>query len=852
LVSASAGSGKTTLLSQWRLGPGADVPASWLALEPADSDLGRFLQYLAAALEILKPGLTGEVYPILQSPELPGHEVILSIMINHLSSLQETAVLVLDDVHLIENPSIHTALTFLLDHLPPRLHLVLLSRADPPLPLARLRARGQLIEIRGADLRFSVDEAAQFLNKIMGLNLSGEQVAALERRTEGWIAGLQLAALSMQGREDLGGFLSAFTGSHHYILEYLIEEVLGRQTEAVRQFLLKTSILGGLTGPLCDALTGQDNGSETLEMLNHANLFVVSLDDDQRWYRYHHLFSEMLTLLLERSYPGLSRELHHRASQWYENQGMLFHALDHAISSSDWPLVSQIISSNVMVLVENDLVQPIVRKIDAVPQEKMNTLPWLEVARSWIWGSRQAQESLQRLDAAEQNTKNVPSELERQRLEGHIAAARANLFTALGDYDKAITCTRLAEELLPAHEFVARILNLIILGEILSSGKRDYPASIATLEKALALAFEAEKPQMIMMVTGSLANVNLFTGRLHEIHRVCQQVMTIAESYHLQHQRPLAASAEVYALYARGLAEWGENEQAMGIARKSVQLSELTGRITLEALCLSYLGRILAFDNNWEQARQAFQRVNSIGRWVSPWYQYHNTIFFLDSILDCEAPDIDEVNVYRRQAQDAGIRVPPLLEARIQLRDHQPDQALEVLKQALVELNDRPSFDTVRIYALRALAFQAIGDEERALVALQQALELGEPENRVASFVREGVAMEKLLKHAQDKIVERSGPTVAGFLRRLLGVFETRRKGKSEPSLPNKALTETLSARELEVLKLLARGCSDRQIAENLVIASETVHKHLKNIYSKLDVHSRTAAVARAREMDLL
>jgi LuxR family maltose regulon positive regulatory protein len=851
LVSAPAGSGKTTLLSQWRFGPGADIPAVWLAFDSADNNLARFLRYISAALDPLHPGLAEEIRPLLQSSELPDHELILTILINHLSVLESAVVLVLDDIHLIETPEIHAALTFLLDHIPTNLHLVLLSRADPPLPLARLRARGQLIEIRGADLRFSEHEAAQFLNTVMGLDLNSEQIAALERRTEGWIAGLQLAALSMQDRDDREGFISAFTGSHHYILEYLVEEVLERQPEAIREFLLKTSILESLTGSLCDALTGQNNSSQVLEGLNHANLFVIPLDDVQHWYRYHHLFSEMLTLLLERNHPGLALELHRQASQWYENQGMLLQALDHAITAGDWPLVTQIISANVLVLVENDLVQPFVRKIDAVPQEKMNAIPWLDVARSWIWGIRQVPESLQLLDTAEQNINNVPDKLDRRRLTGHIAASRANLLTALGDYEHAVACIRLADELLPADEYVARILNIMNLGEIIGSGKKEYSSGIAILEQTLALAFKADKPQMIMMVTGSLANVNLFAGKLHELHRVCQQAITIAEKFQEQHQRPLPASAEVYVLLARCLAEWGENEQAIQIARKSVHLSKLTGRITLEALCLNYLGRILAFGNEWEQARQAFERVVSIGRWISAWYQHHTAVFALDSILDCDAPH-SELNEYRHQVEETGIVVPHLIRSRLLLRDNFPEQALQALDQAESELREFPSFDIVRIYALRALAYQALQEDKQALDALQKALVLGEPENRMATFVREGADMERLLRHARAKMIEQSSSDVATFLHRILAAFKARRKQTPEPAPAKQALVESLSARELEVLKLLEQGCPDKQIAEILVIARETVHKHLKNIYSKLDVHNRASAVARARERNLL
>jgi LuxR family maltose regulon positive regulatory protein len=845
LISAPAGSGKTTVLSQWRFGPGAGVSVAWLSLDPSDKGLARFLQYLAASLDALQPGLADEVRPLLQSPVQLNWEAILTLLINQLSRLESDAVLVLDDYHLIETPVIHTALTFLLDHLPSRLHLVLLTRADPPLPLTRLRACGQLIEIRGTDLRFSKDETAQFLNQVMSLGLTREQVAALERRTEGWIAGLQLAALSMHGREDLQGFISAFTGSNRYIVDYLVEEVLGRQSERLQQFLLKTSILDRFTGSICDALSGEENGERVLDELDHANLFIVPLDDEHRWFRYHHLFSDLLRRMLEKTYPGLSVDLHRRACRWYEAQMMMPEALQHAISSGDMQLVAQIVSANVLVLVENDELRPTLQKIDSLPPEKITAIPWLGIARAWVLGIGQVHNSQLILDVVEKSVKEAPDSEQRQRLTGHIAAARAFIFCATGDVPNTIAQARMANELLPQDEIAVRAMNLTRWGDVLADTLND-PSAVPILEQALALALQATKPHVAMIASAALASANQHAGRLRELHRICLEALAIAENYERRFQRPLSVTAEIYSLLSRVLLEWGEYEIAMQYARKGLILSERWGEISTETLCLCHLGRILVTCNDWEQACQVFQRAEILAQKISPWFLQGETIYILDSMLDSEAPDASEIARMISYIKEIGARPSAPLTARLLLRDNQPDQALLVLKQALAELKGQPSYDTARLHALRGLAFQARGDKNKALASLQQALELAEPENRVATFVREGAAMEKLLRQA------RTATGTPEFARRLLAAFESRRKKISKSHLMSKALVEQLSEREQDVLRLLAQGCADKKIAETLVIARETVHKHLKNIYGKLEVHSRTEAISRAHELGLL
>ena len=367
LISAPAGFGKTTLVSAWVAG--CERPVAWLSLDEGDNDPTRFLTYLVAALQTIAPNIGEGVLGVLQSPQPPPTESILTALLNEITTLPDNFVLVLDDYHVIDAKPVDDALTFLLEHLPPQMHLVITTREDPQLPLARLRARGQLTELRAADLRFTPAEAAAFLNQVMGLNLSAEDIAALEDRTEGWIAGLQLAALSMQGREDVPGFIRAFAGDHRYIVDYLVEEVLQRQPERVRSFLLQTSILDRLNGPLCDAVTGQEEGNARLEALERGNFFVVPLDDKRHWYRYHHLFADVLSAHLLAEQPDQVATLHRRASAWYEQHGSAADAIRHALAAEDFERAADLVELAVPAMRRSRQEATVLGWLKALPDE---------------------------------------------------------------------------------------------------------------------------------------------------------------------------------------------------------------------------------------------------------------------------------------------------------------------------------------------------------------------------------------------------------------------------------------------------------------------------------------------------
>ncbi len=850
LVSAPAGYGKSTLLSAWL--SQVEIATTWLTLDINDNDPPRFLAYLAAALAVVDPSI-GDYFDSTQNFRIqPDFELQLIPLINQVSHLKHPFYLILDDYHLMHDPTVHQVVNYLVANRPAPMHLVIATRADPPLPLAGLRARFEMLELRLADLRFTTKETGDFLTHTMELQVSPTDVASITSRTEGWIAGLQIAALSMQNMDDVSGFIASLTGADYYIFDYLMKEILTHQSPEIRQFLLYTSILDQFTAPLCDAMlsvnvesTPTRSSADILKELEHANLFLLPLDPSHHWFRYHHLFSDLLRLMLEQTNAGVSAQLHRRACRWYESQGMIPDALQHAISSGDMQLVAQIVSANVLVLVENDEVMPTLQKISSLPPDEITALPWLRIARAWVLGVEDVQKSLQILDDVEKSVENSPDSEERQRLKGHIAAARAFVFCALGDTTNTIAHARLANELLPADETAARAMNLTRWGDILIDKQNDLGA-IPILEHALALARQAKKPHVAMIASAALASANHHAGRLHELYRICLDALAIEEDYQRRYLRTLSATAEIYSLLARVLAEWGENEKAILFARKGLMLSERWGEVVTESLCLCYLGRILVFRNDWEQACQLFHRADSIAQKISPWFWHAIKIYALDSLLDSESPDNNEITNQIDSLQESGARISSLLTARLLLRNNQPDQALVALEQALADLKGQPSYDTVRIYAISALANQSKRDEKQAQTCLQQAMDLGEPENRVATFTREGEAMERLLRLAYAKGMSHQ------YVERLLSAFESRRKNKQEPAFTTEVLVEPLSQRELQVLQLLAQGYTDNKIATTLLITKQTVHQHLKNIYSKLDVHRRTEAILRARQLGLL
>ncbi len=596
LVSAPAGYGKTTLVSAWLQGrppPGSGegrdaYRCAWLALDEDDNDLARFLGYLISAIN--RGSGSGDppvqrALGLLGSSQPPPSTAVLTTLINEVAARPDQFVLVLDDYHLIEAEPIQAALAYLLEHLPPQLHLVVATREDPLLPLARLRARGQLAELRAADLRFSVAEATRFLNQAMGLSLSHEDIEALESRTEGWIAGLQLAAISLQGRKDTASLIQAFAGSHRFVMDYLIEEVLQQQPKRVQDFLLRTAVLNRLTGGLCDALTGQNDSQATLETLDRSNLFLVPLDGERRWYRYHHLFADLLHQRLRQTRPEQIPELHTRASEWHEDHGFAEEAVEHALRARDYERAGRLIASQVDTLWQRGELTKIGRWLDALPERLVFSRPELCIFKAWhLFTSG-------RLDEAEECLQTCETELDiegpsadgsspgdgrprpgpdRAQLKGRAAAIRAFLASHRGDVPGIIQHGRSALAALPERDLAWRSATAIALGDAYSF--RGDPAAANELRRQVLEETTANgNLYMILIASLKLAVTLRQQGLLRQAIEICEQHVQLANENGLS-QTELAGG--LLAIWGEVLAELNDLDGARKRAQEGCRLSE--------------------------------------------------------------------------------------------------------------------------------------------------------------------------------------------------------------------------------------------------------------------------------------
>src|SRR5215203_1513208 len=565
LISAPAGFGKTTLLSEWRMiHLGGERPLAWVSLEEADNDPSRFLSYLVTTLQTIEAGIGNAVLASLRSPQPPTVESVLTALINDIVALPGEFVLVLDDYHVIETRLIHDVITFLLEHMPPQMHLVIASRNDPPLPLARLRARGQMTELRAADLRFTPEEAGAFLTDMMALDLSTSDVKALERRTEGWIAGLQLAALSMRGREDISGFIEAFTGSNRYVLDYLVEEVLARQPEPVTSFLLKTSILDRLSGDLCDAVAESHGGQEMLEALDKENLFVFPLDEEGRWYRYHHLFAEVLRHHLRRSQPNLVPELHRRASRWYEQNGLLDEAIKHALAAQDFEGAARLVEGGAGEILARGEVTLLVDWVEALPEDLMRSRPGLCIPYAW------ALFLTGRLEDAEERARDAERAANTGALSAEVTALRANLVRARGDVPGSIELAREARKLLPEDGFALRgAISFNLGGAYWVTG--DLEAAKEAFAEASAASRRAGNTYVALLSMRARAEIEKMSGHLRRAADLYHEALQIAEA------APSPAAGLAHVGMGELLYEWNDLDGAVHHLTQGIDLGNRSG-----------------------------------------------------------------------------------------------------------------------------------------------------------------------------------------------------------------------------------------------------------------------------------
>jgi LuxR family maltose regulon positive regulatory protein len=870
LISAPAGFGKTTLVSEWAAG--CDQKVAWLSLDEGDNDPARFLTYLVAALQTIAANIGAGVLGMLQSPQPPPIESILTALLNEITTIPDNFILVLDDYHVIDSKPVDEAITFLLKHLPPQMHLAITTREDPHLPLARLRARGQLTELRAADLRFTPAETTDFLNQVMGLNLTVEDIAALEARTEGWIAGLQLAALSMQGRSDTAGFIQAFTGSHRFVLDYLAGEVLERQPERVRNFLLQTAILDRLSGSLCDAVIGnhpdrtaQDGGRGMLETLERGNLFLIPLDDQRQWYRYHHLFAEVLQAFLREAQPDLVSTLHRRASVWFEQNDLPAEAIRHALAAKDFERAAELIERVWLAMDISYQSAMWLGWVKALPDELVRARPVVSVGYAWALldgGDLEASEA--RLHDAERwldtpTDKMVVVDQEQFRsLPASIATARAYRSLALGDVPSAVKYARQALKLTPADDQVRNMVAISLLrlaqytsGDLLAAERSlaDFHANLRKTGEILTL----------IGITFLLADIRVALGRLHEAENLYQQSIHIATG---QGESVPLGTADLYRGLGELYLERGDLETAAQYLLTSLKLGE---RTTLTdwpyRLCVSRarlkkaqgdLDGALALLDEAERMhiRGPLPDVHPVAALkVQVWLKQGKLTEALGWARE-QGLSVDDDIRYTREFEHITLARILIAAGKSDREADSLDEATRLLGRLLLaaETGGRKG-SVIQILLLQALAFQAQDNLPHVLAALERAMAMAEPEGYVRIFVDEGEAM-RLLIEKQSR--NRNHP-LSSYSDKLLAAFTQPVAAPGSAIIHQKSdMIEPLSERELEVVKLLRSELSGPEIAQQLIVSLHTLRTHTNNIFKKLGVNNRRAAVRRAEELALL
>jgi LuxR family transcriptional regulator, maltose regulon positive regulatory protein len=872
LVSAPAGFGKTTLLTEWLAAgpaaPGNERLVAWLSLDRADNDPASFWTYVINALRTVASGIGESALALLHAPQPPPIETVLTVLLNDLGAIAADVVLVLDDYHVIDAPEVQDGMTFLLDHLPPRLHVVIASRADPALALARLRARGELVEIRAAELRFTPDEAAAYFNGMMGLQLTARDVAALEARTEGWIAALQLAALSMQGRDDVAGFIAGFAGDDRYVVDYLAEEVLGRQTDRVQAFLLQTSILGRLSGPLCDAVTGQGGGKAMLEALDRGNLFLVPLDDRRRWYRYHHLFADVLQARLLDEQPGQVPDLHRRASAWFEQNGEQPVAIGHALAAEDFDRAADLVELAIPAMARTRQEATVRGWLEMIPDEVVRVRPVLSVgfAGALLTGGelegvegrlRDAERWLDPPTGARERSQSPPAEMvvidveEYRRLPGTIEMYRAGLALARSDIPGTVRHAQRTLELAPDDDHLCRASAAALLGLVywgsgdLQAGHRAYSACVAGLRRA---GFVAD----ILGCSIALADIRITQGRLGEALRTYEQALQLGPE---QGGSVLRGTADMFVGMSEIARERDDLRAATQLLLRSQELGEHTGLPQNRYRWRVAMARVAQAEENLPGALDLLNEAERL--YVSDFFPNVRPVPALRARVWIAQGRLGEALGW---AREQGLSVDDDLSylrefehitlVRLLLARHEGERAGPSLHEAIrllerlllrAEAGGRTG-RVIEILVLRALAHQALEDIPAALGFLDRAVTLAEPEGYVRVFADEGPPMAALLRAVAKRGIRQD------YVRRLLAAVN-----KTEHGSPREqALIEPLSERELDVLRLLGTELDGPAIARELMVSLNTMRTHTKNIYAKLGVTNRRAAVRRAAELDLL
>jgi LuxR family maltose regulon positive regulatory protein len=840
LIAAPAGFGKTTLATEWLYSEGQAVSSrsiAWLSLDEGDNDPARFFTYLIAALRQLDAGACQATQSLLGSPQMPSTESLATTLANDVGAIPAPFVLVLDDYQLIHNALVHDALAFLLDHQPPHMHLLIATRTDPPLSLPRLRVRGQMTEVRADDLRFTEEEAAAFLNQALGLPLDAEKIAALEARTEGWIAGLQLAALSMRGKGDVDSFIEAFSGSNRHVIDYLAEEVLAQQREKIRDFLHQTSILDRFCASLCDAVReGSADSSAILEHLEHQNLFLVPLDDRREWYRYHRLFADFLRTELS---PEQAAALHLRAAHWFETHDLLPEAVDHVLAHAaatvDSDEAARVVTlAGSRALSEGTLVT-LLSWLDALPDEIVRASGWLTSFKAWcLLMTGQSEVAISYIQSAEATLEHDASAVDRGRV--------LSLRCAVSNAEDVLSMAPQALALIGEADPLSRTATLFILGDA-QDAVGDVTGAAQTFREAYHLSQKHGHQIISAVALAHLAISINYQGQRHEALDICQRG---AKQYMDTRGNPLPVAGLLYVVLGELAYEADDLEGAHQHLQTGLELGRQAATTSVVLYSLEALAQVQYAMGHGPEVLATIQEAQTLAAQAGE-FEWRGAGAAIEAHLQLRQGDIQAA---RRWAENTNL---PLTDPLDQTRKYEYTNYVRVLlalgraseAQPLLARLERAAQDDGRhrhlltIHIQQALVEHRLGNEAKALGYLERALQLGAPEEYVRAFLDEDSALIQLLPHARHVAPE--------FVDKLLAAL-----GALPPYPHTQTLIEPLSDRELEVLCLMATDLSAPEIAEKLVIAVSTVRSHIKHIYGKLDAHSRYEAVEQARELELV
>lgn len=815
------------------------TPSAWISLDERDGDPARFITYLIAALQKVKPGTGEGLLAILQSPQPLQIDNIMTMLINEIASIPDDFVIVLDDYHALDSLRFDKAMEFLIDHQPVQMHLVIATREDPDLPLARLRGRGQCIELRAADLRFTNNETAEYFNRIMKLGLSKQDIDALETRTEGWIVGLQMAAISLKDLPDTESFIQSFTGSHRFIMDYLLEEVLNRQPVYIQTFLQKTSILERMCGSLCDTVLQEPTGScqSILEYLERVNFFIIPQDNERRWYRYHHLFANLLRQqLAQRNKSEKIAMLNILASEWFDNNDMTLDAFQHAVAANDIERAIRLMESKKMPLHRRGSVTLILDWLKTLPETARNAQPvlwWKQAALMLEIGQTIGVE--EKLKAAEAALEIVSDEKTRS-LTGKIALARATLALNQFEIETILLQVHRALEYLNPDDFPYRSSATLTMGNAYYL-RDELDEAGQAYAKALLLAQAGGDIANIALSTLRLGIVQANSCQLHQAAKTCWQVLELIGEYSPSN------AALAYIELANINYAWNNLDAAEKFLEQGSQLARQYAHVVDRAiLCDLYMARLKLAQGDMSGAERIVLQAERDVREKNIHIRLPDLFYCLSEIL-LRQGDLDAASQLARKNDF------PLMQARVLIAQGNPSAALEVTEASRQQAEAKKFPERLlHVLAVQSVVLFTNGDKDKAIQVLTEALALAEPGSYVRLFIDEGTLMAQLLREAASHGI------MLYYTEKLLAAFEAeKRRVQSTIDLsPANLLIDPLSPRELEILKLIAQGLSNQGIGKRLFLALDTVKGHNRHIFEKLQVQRRTEAIARARELGLI